>query len=810
MGSSSSAFRNKQTSVIKHDDAQVSLQTATSNGLNTAANKSISSLDREISATKISANNEDNCNQLDEDVSTVISTKSKASLDIKPISNSISEVTVSQDVIAKRSNEEEGNIFSKEKANIPLTEKVKGKGPGGQEDGAKETEEEAESIEMDLSEGEQEDGAEETEEEAESIEMDLSELRKFKEESFEHLKTISEKFSGLDVYSEKVAPKRKEIVEEMEYILSLHSILEDKTHIDESVKFRKEIAEFFIESNLLNIISKIVIDCPIDVDYCKTGVTEKRMLKLAFDLLFNFTDESDVLANEVAKTGVIDTCKTILEAHCKRHVNDDVTDFTNEIIDCCTGVIQNVSVRNCNVERLRSLDFTKVLQPYLKSPNEDISMTALTILANIVSEEECYIIGAHVLLVARLLIVLERGLEENDRRCSGWSCKELGYAVRNLARNDANKKLLWNLNALQILVKMARTGNDEEIYESVHAIWALAFDEEIRKNITSHQGTGVVELLLDLQKETENSGIKNACTKTLWTLREELKTSPIDAYKKAVDKIPSMPISDNQEGHIMISYQSADREMLCKIKAILKEHKFKVWMDVDEMCGSTLQAMADAVENATVVLLCYSRRYKESDNCRLEAEYAHERKKPIVPLKMELNYKPDGWLGLMLGSKLYIEFTKKYVFEERLKILFKEISRISKQDGENKPQAMVPILPKVDQPVTSKPVDEVDSAPHVVANKEQTDVISSVEQIRQWSRDDVLEWLTRNDLRRQGLEKLTGEEIALLVIMRMEASEHLYDCIRNDLKIKTLLVKARLVWALNDLTRHIKNPHVAF
>jgi len=39
-------------------------------------------------------------------------------------------------------------------------------------------------------------------------------------------------------------------------------------------------------------------------------------------------------------------------------------------------------------------------------------------------------------------------------------------------------------------------------------------------------------------------------------------------------------------------------------------------MDIDEMGGSTLESMAKAVENASVVLVCVSQKYKESPNCR--------------------------------------------------------------------------------------------------------------------------------------------------------------------------------------------------
>ena len=43
---------------------------------------------------------------------------------------------------------------------------------------------------------------------------------------------------------------------------------------------------------------------------------------------------------------------------------------------------------------------------------------------------------------------------------------------------------------------------------------------------------------------------------------------------------------------------------------------FKVWIDIENMQGSTLAAMAKAVEDADIVLVCFSQRYKDSANCR--------------------------------------------------------------------------------------------------------------------------------------------------------------------------------------------------
>ena len=47
---------------------------------------------------------------------------------------------------------------------------------------------------------------------------------------------------------------------------------------------------------------------------------------------------------------------------------------------------------------------------------------------------------------------------------------------------------------------------------------------------------------------------------------------------------------------------------------------------------------------------------------------------------MEQGYKPDGWLGLMIGSKYFIDFSGKYKFEDKLGDLFRELDRILKPE----------------------------------------------------------------------------------------------------------------------------------
>lgn len=68
--------------------------------------------------------------------------------------------------------------------------------------------------------------------------------------------------------------------------------------------------------------------------------------------------------------------------------------------------------------------------------------------------------------------------------------------------------------------------------------------------------------------------------------------------------------------HVMISYQWDVQKSMIHVKNELQSQGYKVWMDIDEMGGSTLESMARAVENASVVLMGVSQKYKESPNCR--------------------------------------------------------------------------------------------------------------------------------------------------------------------------------------------------
>jgi len=105
------------------------------------------------------------------------------------------------------------------------------------------------------------------------------------------------------------------------------------------------------------------------------------------------------------------------------------------------------------------------------------------------------------------------------------------------------------------------------------------------------------------------------------TTNNNLKTNVHGLLFVLERKDSPQPSLDDHSPHIMLSYEWGSKELARKIKGALTAKGYKVWIDIDHIQGSILEAMAFAVEHSQLVLICVSRKYKESPACRMEAEY---------------------------------------------------------------------------------------------------------------------------------------------------------------------------------------------
>lgn len=64
-----------------------------------------------------------------------------------------------------------------------------------------------------------------------------------------------------------------------------------------------------------------------------------------------------------------------------------------------------------------------------------------------------------------------------------------------------------------------------------------------------------------------------------------------------------------------------------------------------------------------------------SPYCRAEATYTFAEKKPFVPVRVERDYKADGWLGLIVNLELYFDASSDELFDACIDKLVQSVQR---------------------------------------------------------------------------------------------------------------------------------------
>ncbi|CAK8687429.1 unnamed protein product [Clavelina lepadiformis] len=166
---------------------------------------------------------------------------------------------------------------------------------------------------------------------------------------------------------------------------------------------------------------------------------------------------------------------------------------------------------------------------------------------------------------------------------------------------------------------------------------------------------------------------------------KEKQINPLGPNNPQVTNSPCGPgTSQHQDDnkanqHIMISYNWNDsKDLAHKISDELSAAGYKVWIDKNEMRGDIYDKMYEAVDNAYLVLMFLSENYKLRENCQREGKLAADKRKRIIPIITQDNYKMEGWTALLVSGKLYYDFSKES-FEDNFDKLIQEIDHPSEQ-----------------------------------------------------------------------------------------------------------------------------------
>ncbi|CAF4466028.1 unnamed protein product [Rotaria sp. Silwood2] len=174
---------------------------------------------------------------------------------------------------------------------------------------------------------------------------------------------------------------------------------------------------------------------------------------------------------------------------------------------------------------------------------------------------------------------------------------------------------------------------------SLNILMSLTFNNEIK--VLLENNSTFIQYLRTLVTSSKSPELQKIVDGILWRLFSKYETT---ATKFQYD--------------VMISYSHKDKDLCHQIHKALVADNFRVWIDLERMHGIMMQAMAEAIEQSRYILICMSDSYAVSPYCQAEAQYAFEKRRILIPLRVQIGYKPQGWLAFTISGRMYVDFIK--------------------------------------------------------------------------------------------------------------------------------------------------------
>lgn len=275
----------------------------------------------------------------------------------------------------------------------------------------------------------------------------------------------------------------------------------------------------------------------------------------------------------------------------------------------------------------------------------------------------------------------------------------------SLSINDTIQTTTAHLKKVSLLIEMC------DHYPMVYDIlWSLSFNTSIKAQIQSNPA--FMTKLAKLGDVSTDLNIRRSVNGILWLLDSSHDENIVSSNGNDI------------KFDVMISYSHKDKQICKQVYDELIQAGYRIWIDFDQMHGNLMDAMAQAIEQSRVIVICMSEHYQRSNICRAEAQYAFQRKLKMVPILLQKHYKPSGWLSFLISQLLYIDFTK-LEFPKAIELLFKELKSTHLPD-----KALTALVPWKTNPPKQ-------------LSSERTALPKN---IRDWTNSHVHTWLTENNL----------------------------------------------------------------
>ncbi|KAH9259727.1 hypothetical protein BASA81_002149 [Batrachochytrium salamandrivorans] len=370
---------------------------------------------------------------------------------------------------------------------------------------------------------------------------------------------------------------------------------------------------------------------------------------------FSHVSLNSLMAKQVSQSGLVSPLMTLAS----QHPDGELGDLALTGLGSMALHPENYPVLMCcGVLRLA----LKYLH-YMTSDDErdiDFGLTAASLLIRLVGKDESgkgfdAIQGNKDLLEetkSLLELVLDGG---EDGVVYGYSRDPANIIldISVLATSDGNKPLLAEFIPLILRAMEERPDNERMLKYAVVALSQLAFDTNSQPVLLEHEErvldclNQVISKTRKTDKETfRTASVLRATIESGFELQpaapaQEPARKP-SIVAQLVRRVSAATPPPSKPKHVMISYQWDVQPIAKALEAALSKNGIKTWFDLNDMGSNINDSMAEAVEGSYHIVVLFSRKYKESGNCRKECEMGDNGTRAMTFVKVQPDYTPEG------------------------------------------------------------------------------------------------------------------------------------------------------------------------
>ncbi len=194
-----------------------------------------------------------------------------------------------------------------------------------------------------------------------------------------------------------------------------------------------------------------------------------------------------------------------------------------------------------------------------------------------------------------------------------------------------------------------------------------------------------------------------------------------------------------KSGQIFLSYCSSIKSFVRRLNQQLENEGFETSMYDDTLeFDDFLDTLQAAIVNCATMIICISSGYKGSAICRMEAQYALKKKKPILFVMADKAYEPDGWMENIVGQATYFNLADqdKYIINYT-----KLVAQLRKIYEESWRDALAGISISAGKGPSEEAASEGEKAGPQATKIEPVSVIWTVQDVQNWLKQSNLDFL---------------------------------------------------------------------